>query len=94
MDRRYAKVMVEIEMDSGLPAEVEVVWGHRSWKQILDFFIIPFRCFACKEIGHIHAKCPNVKKSGSTMDYFCHKMMKLKDEVIEWIKVRKKFDAA
>lgn len=61
MDRRVAKVMVEMDMRPGLPAEVEVVWGSRVWRQRLDFYKIPFRCFACRKIGHVQANCSSFR---------------------------------
>lgn len=66
MDRRYAKVMVEIDLKGGLPTEVVIAWGARVWNQTLDFFMIPFRCFLCRKIGHVRASCPYSRKHSRT----------------------------
>lgn len=70
MDRRYAKVMVEIDTKDGLPAEVFISWGSRTWNQTLDFYKIPFRCFFCHEIGHVKAVCPSLRESSRDSSEF------------------------
>lgn len=81
MDRRIAKLMVEFDMSLGLPTEVEIVWGTRSFIQRLDYYKLLFRCFSCHETGHLQSKCPllawNIKfhesfqkVDSTTMGYF------------------------
>lgn len=62
IDRRYAKVMVELDTRGGLPGEIEIAWGQKVWKQTLDYFKIPFRCYSCKQLGHVRATCPSSYK--------------------------------
>ena len=55
MDKRIAKVLVEINVSKGLVPEMDVEWGGRTFVQKIDFWKAHFQCFFCREIGHIKA---------------------------------------
>ena len=52
-DKRVAKVLVEMDVSSGLPADVEVLCGERLFIQKLDYLRVPFRCSLCHETRHL-----------------------------------------
>ena len=52
-DKRKAKILVELDITKGLPAEVEILCQDRLFIQRLDYQGIPFRCSVCRETGHL-----------------------------------------
>lgn len=65
MEKRVAQVMVEFDLNKGLPAEVEIIWGNHTFRQRLDYFGVSFRCFKCRCTGHVVARCPQFLRSGA-----------------------------
>lgn len=53
----YARILVNIDVSKGLPAELEIESSLGSWVQPLDFEGIPFRCRKCFQTGHVAAWC-------------------------------------
>ena len=60
-DKRRGKILVEIDISKGLPAEVEILYHERMFIQRLDFLGIPFRCSVCRETGHLRRECPSLR---------------------------------
>jgi hypothetical protein len=56
-DQRMGKILVEIDVNEGLPAEIDIDWRGYLIQQRLDYVGIPFRCFGCKETGHLRYQC-------------------------------------
>ena len=52
-DKRLAKILVEIDISRGLPADVEILCKDRLFIQRLDYQGIPFRCSICQDTGHL-----------------------------------------
>ena len=48
-DKRVARVLVELDVSHGLPAEVEILCKDRLLVQRLDYLHVPFRCSICRE---------------------------------------------
>ena len=48
VDRRCAKILVELDLRDGLYEEIKLEMHGSIWNQKLDYWKIPFRCFACK----------------------------------------------
>jgi hypothetical protein len=46
-DRRLGKVLVEVDIHSGLLESLEIVWRGHTVTQRLDYLGIPFRCSTC-----------------------------------------------
>lgn len=62
----YARILVEINVSKGLPAEVLLKSSKGSWVQSLDYEGIPFRCRRCFNTGHSAAHCGFEKKTKTT----------------------------
>ena len=43
---------------SGLPVDVDLIWGSRRHRQRVDYWGIPFRCLVCHRTGHLKGNCP------------------------------------
>jgi hypothetical protein len=56
--RKMGRVLVEIDITTGLPENLEIVWRGRKSLQPLDYLGIPFRCNSCRETGHLRRNCP------------------------------------
>jgi hypothetical protein len=56
--RKLGKVLVEMDLSVGLPANLEIEWRGRKTLQTLDYLGLPFRCNKCRETGHLHKSCP------------------------------------
>ena len=61
-DNWKAKILVELDITRGLPAEVEILCHERLFIQRLDFQGIPFRCSVCQETGHLRRDCPSFRR--------------------------------
>ena len=48
-DKRMAKILVELDISKGLPADVEILCLDRMFSQRLDYLSIPFKCSQCQE---------------------------------------------
>lgn len=62
----FARILVEIDVSKGLPAEVLLKSSRGSWIQSLDYEGVPFRCRRCFKIGHAAAQCGFEKKTKTT----------------------------
>jgi hypothetical protein len=47
-DRRMGKVLVELDIHSGLLESLEIDWRGHTLSQKLDYLGIPFRCSFCR----------------------------------------------
>ena len=63
MDRRCAKILVEVDIRDGLYEEILMELHDSTWKQWLYYWKIPFQCFACGQVGHIIKDCPKNSES-------------------------------
>ena len=53
IDRRCARILVEMDLRDGLFEELVIKMHGSIWRQRLDYWKIPFRCFSCREVGHL-----------------------------------------
>ena len=58
-DKRIAKILVEMYISRGLPAEVEILCNERLLIQRLDYVHVPFRCSCYCSVGHLRNSCPH-----------------------------------
>jgi hypothetical protein len=56
-DRRWAWIMIEVDIREGLVGSIDLVYVGITWHQKVDYWRLPFRCHGCHEIGHIHSQC-------------------------------------
>ena len=47
-DRKVPHVLVEMEMENGLPKDLEVVWEGGTFMQKLDYWRVPFQFHRCR----------------------------------------------
>jgi len=68
-DKRRALILVVMDLNGGLPAEVEISWKEFKIIQEVDYLHIHFRCFGCGQIGHLWAACtsPSLRDEGRSM---------------------------
>lgn len=52
-DKICATIMIEVDVTNGLPAEIEIKWGHETRIQKVDYWKISFRCHHCHSMGHL-----------------------------------------
>lgn len=57
-DKRVARILVEIDISQGLLEELTIVWREYTYVQKLDYWKVPFRCFSCRQTGHLKEDCP------------------------------------
>ena len=60
LDCRCAIILVEMDLRNGFHEELKIVMHGSTWRQKLDYWKIPFKCFNCREVGHMQKDCPKV----------------------------------
>jgi hypothetical protein len=63
-----AKVLVEIDIQAGLPEILEIEWRGILIAQRLDYLGIPFRCSYCHRTGHLRRDCSQFPPTVTEMD--------------------------
>jgi hypothetical protein len=56
-DKCIRKVLVEIDIHSGLLESIEIDWRGRILGQKLDYLGVPFRCSIYQRTGHLRRDC-------------------------------------
>jgi hypothetical protein len=51
------KLLVEIDIHSGLLESLEIDWRGHTMSQRLDYLGISFRCSFCRRTGHLRRDC-------------------------------------
>ena len=64
-DKRMARILVEIDVSMGLPADIDILCDQRVIPQRIDYQGVPFRCSLCRDIGHLRRRCPALRSSRS-----------------------------
>ena len=59
VDRRCARILVELDLKDGLYEEILINMHGSQWKQHLDYWKIHFQCYGCREVGHLLRNCLN-----------------------------------
>jgi hypothetical protein len=57
MDKRMARVLVELDIHVGLLEMLELEWHGKVTVQRLDYLGLPFRCSICRWMGHLCKDC-------------------------------------
>lgn len=57
VDRRWAWLQIEVDLQNGLHDEIDLVWRNFTLTQQIDYWRIPFHCFGCHAVGHLQAQC-------------------------------------
>ena len=61
-DKRMAKILVEMDLTTGFPVEIDIICLERIIQQRLDYLNVPFRCSKCRAIGHLRRTCLEIRK--------------------------------
>jgi hypothetical protein len=76
-DKRMPRVLVELEVEDGLPAELDIHWEGGIHVQRLDFFKVPFCYHRCRKTRHLKRDClgfasmyDSVSDEGDSTPYF------------------------
>jgi hypothetical protein len=56
-DRKLARVLVEVDIHSGLLETLDIQWRDQYFTQKLDYMGIPFHCTLCRRTGHLRCSC-------------------------------------
>ena len=67
-DNNMALVLVDLHIIEGIPTEVKIVWGDKIYLQRLDYKGIYFRCYLCRNMGHMSRQCCFFKDCGIGVD--------------------------
>lgn len=59
----FARILVELDVSMGLPAEIAINSSCGNWVQTLDIEGIPFRCRRCFKTSHAAGNCGLEKKT-------------------------------
>jgi len=57
LDKWAALILVEFDVEDGLPEVVELRWKGITFVQEVDYLYIPFRCFNCRKTGQLRSQC-------------------------------------
>jgi hypothetical protein len=55
--RKMGRVLVEVDIFSGLSKTIEIEWRGRKIAQPLDYLGLSFRCNLCRQTGHLRRDC-------------------------------------
>lgn len=68
----FFDVLVELDLDCGLPDSLNICVGDQSFCQPLDFWREPFCCHLCWQTGHLKKSCSldKIVNTRTTMDQF------------------------
>ena len=61
----YACICVEMDLNTGFPAEIHLTSKDYVWNQKLDYESVLFKCRSCFEIGHLAKNCPKASQKYS-----------------------------
>jgi hypothetical protein len=56
----FGRILVEIDIHTGLLETLEIVWCGYYLSQTLDYLGIPFRCTRCRKTGHLWWDCVGI----------------------------------
>ena len=51
--------MIKVELRDGMYEEIQLELHGSKWRQRLDYWKIPFRCFSCRQVKHLANECKN-----------------------------------
>ena len=54
----YARILVHLDLSSGLLEYINIQWGDSTRRQMLDYEGVPFKCRHCHKVGHLFKDCP------------------------------------
>ena len=57
LDKRIGRLLVEIDIHTGLLETLEIVWCGYHLSQTLDYLGIPFKCSWCQKTSHLWWDC-------------------------------------
>jgi hypothetical protein len=57
IDKRLARVLVEVELHAGLMDSIKLEWRGHVMVQRLDYLGLPFRCTTCRLTRHLRKDC-------------------------------------
>jgi hypothetical protein len=56
-DRKLGRILVEVDIHSGLLETLDIQWCGHVICQKLDYLGLPFRCTFCRKTGHLRSAC-------------------------------------
>jgi hypothetical protein len=75
-DRRLGKVLVEVDIHSGLLESLEINWRGHTVTQRLDYLGIPFRCTTCRRTRHLRRDCTGVMEEEESEASYLRKSLR------------------
>ena len=61
-----AKILVEMDLTTGLPLELDIICHERIIQQRLDYLNLPFRCSIYSAVVHLRRTCPEFRKKNAS----------------------------
>jgi hypothetical protein len=71
--RKLGRILVEMDVHSGLSKLLEIDWRGRRYIQRLDYLGIPFRCSICHRTGHLQRTWPGRREEEVSEDTALHR---------------------
>lgn len=56
-ERRMGKILVAVDIHSGLLETIDIQWRGHTICQKLDYMGLPFQCTFCRKTGHLRSDC-------------------------------------
>jgi hypothetical protein len=83
-----SRVLVELEVEEGLPAKLDIHWEGGIHVQRLDFMKVPFCYHRCRKTRHLKRDCPrfasmydSVSDEGDSRPYFSQKLVSSMEDI-------------
>jgi hypothetical protein len=74
--RKLGKILVEVDVHSGLLETLEIQWRDQYYTQRLDYMGLPFRCTLCRKMGHLRDSCRGFAAEEEPEDYCPRKLQR------------------
>jgi hypothetical protein len=84
-DRKLGRVLIEVDVHSGLLEKLEIQWRDQLILQKLDYLGLPFRCLRYRRTRHLKDNCPGLSKEEESKSSCLQKFPRCESPVVDSI---------